>query len=62
MAKHINAYLECKTCKGLLDCPYRDVDINGSPLPPVDCPSYTDRMKQVEQYKKRHDRNINRIP
>jgi hypothetical protein len=43
---------ECENCKGLGDCPYREVDFFGSPQPPEECLSFTDRMKQVEKQKK----------
>ena len=43
----------CLKCKGLGDCPYSEVALDGTPSPPIECPYFTERMKQVEKNKKR---------
>jgi hypothetical protein len=58
MKKKLNLCEECDTCKDLSDCPCVVVldDMLGSPRPPLNCPMFTERMKQLEK-KKRHDRD-----
>lgn len=47
-------YPECKKCKTLGDCPYREVleDGLGSVMPPSDCPKWMDMLRENTKMKK----------
>ncbi len=49
---------ECRECQSIKDCPHPEVELDGlgSPIPPDDCPRFTDIMKTiVEQQRLLHE-------
>lgn len=46
----------CLKCETWINCPYTEVAFDGSYVPPINCPYYTERMKQIEKLKKKHSK------